>query len=286
MKRELAIAYRIYPGLSPKATYFSTKLDLARLALRSFRDALYDVDYVLYAILDDCPDGYESLFRELFPAERLKIERHSPKLGNGGSWLRQIELLSGQEDAEMVLFAEDDYLWLPGSIRVHVDLHRNCPIVDFSSPYDHPGWYYGPLLSPPDRHGILFFEGRHWRTAACTTLTFLTRRALLRQTRRTMKSFACGCHDMSLWISLTKHCVFSPAFMLRGIKDPKMGHIFRQAWRMNFHQTLLGQRYSLWAPLPGLATHLEGKLLAPGVDWILQMQRYQVPEGGAECRSL
>ena len=267
MKRELAVAYRIYPGLSKNPNFFSNKPDLARVALRTFRDALIDVDYVLYAILDDCPDEYESLFRGLFPHERLRIERHSPKLGNEGSWLRQVELLCEQNESDLVLFAEDDYLWQPGSMRAHVTLHRDCPIVDFSSPYDHPGWYYAPSRFPPDRHGVLFHGGRHWRTAACTTLTFLAGRDVLRGARRTLESFASGCHDMSLWIALTKHFVFSPSFVLRGRRNPLMKVVFRQAWKMNFAQTLFGRKYTLWAPVPGLATHLEKSCLTPGVDW-------------------
>jgi hypothetical protein len=274
MNRELTVAYRIYPGLSKKPAYFRQKVDLARVALSSFSESLANVDYTLHAILDDCPQEYVDLFRDLFPVQRLRLERHSPKLGNEGTWMRQIEILTAQRESDLVLLAEDDYLWTAGSVRAHVDLHRDCDIVDFSTPYDHPGYYYGPSKVPPDRHGLLLHGGLHWRTAACTTLTFFARTELLRQTRATFGSFARGSYDMSLWIALTKHFIGSPAFVRRGFHDPLMKKVFMQAWRYNFGQCLLGRRYTLWSPIPALATHLEGAELAIGVDWDTLVARY------------
>ena len=128
VKHELVVAYRIYPGLSKEPAFFDTKPELARVALTTFRDALQDVDYVVHAILDDCPEEYVTLFSALFPAERLRIERHSPKIGNVGTWMRQIEILCAQNESNLVLFAEDDYLWRGGCMRAHVELpgNRSC----------------------------------------------------------------------------------------------------------------------------------------------------------------
>jgi hypothetical protein len=36
---------------------------------------------------------------------------------------------------------------------------------------------------------------------------------------------------------------------------------------MNWRQILFGKRYTLWIPVPSLATHMVSGLLAPYVDW-------------------
>jgi hypothetical protein len=268
MKREVAIAYRIYPGLSKVPAFFTDKRDLVRIALATFTAALADVDYSLCVILDDCPDDYEALVRESFPSSRLVVERHSPKIGNRGSWLRQVDLLSSQSDAELCLFAEDDYLWLPDAVRAHVRLHRDYRVVEFSTPYDHPDWYYRPGQLSPEQHRILLHEGRHWRSAHSTTLTFFANRSALIETADAFRTFARGNLDMSIWITLTKYFAFSPAFVWRGLRDePFMLEVFKRTWNRTARQALLGRRYDLWAPMPALATHLEAAYLSPGVDW-------------------
>ena len=61
------------------------------------------------------------MFRSVWPAKDLVLVP-LPGIGNGPTYLRQIDILSAQNDAELVYFAEDDYFYLPGKFANMVNL--------------------------------------------------------------------------------------------------------------------------------------------------------------------
>jgi hypothetical protein len=277
-KREydVAVAYRIYPRVSKSPAMFpGDKLQLARLCLRSFRASLGAVRAKMFVLLDGCPLEFEGLFTECFESPDLELIRLNG-IGNRQTFSRQIEILLDQNYADAVYFAEDDYFYLPGQFDVMLNFLRDCPDADFVSPYDHPDYYSLVLHTGPQltrKHG-----DRRWRTAASTCLTFLTAKETLARTRRVFQTYAFRNLDVSLWLSLTKQVVFDPAIIYRCFRERiTIGGFVALSWLYGWPQILAGQRRKLWIPNPSIATHMEQRFLAPGIDWSAHF------EGTAKC---
>jgi hypothetical protein len=179
---DVAVAYRIYPKVAKPALglpFSDDKYRLAEVCLQSFRRSLGTLHAKIWVLLDDCPSAYADLFRKYFGAENLVLVPLAG-VGNYRTFLKQIEILAGQEDANLVYFAEDDYFYLPDQFRLMTDFIRAYPDVDFISPYDHLDCYTLELHHRPK--WLRVFDNHHWRTAASTCLAFLTTRQTLRQT--------------------------------------------------------------------------------------------------------
>lgn len=263
---DLAVAYRIYPGVSKIPAMFpEDKLRLARFCLRSFRASLGSLRAKMFVLLDGCPPEFERLFTECFESPNLELIR-LPGIGNRQTFSRQIEILLNQDYAEAVYFAEDDYFYLPAQFEAMLHFMRDNPDADFISPYYHPDYYSLPLHSGPQvtrEH-----ENRNWRTAASTCLTFLTTKPLLAKTKRIFQTYALGNPDVCLWLSLTKEAVLSPDIIWRCFRARiALGGIVALSWLYGWPQILAGQRRKLWFPNPSIATHMEQRFLAPGIDW-------------------
>lgn len=75
-------------------------------------------------------------------------------------------------------------------------------------------------------------------------------------------------------ISLTKQHVLNLYDLLTQLFIcPYRGWSLACAWYFNWRQILFGQRYSLWTPVPSLATYMVATLLAPYVDWKQEFRR-------------
>jgi len=267
---DLAVAYRIYPGVSRTPAFFSTdKFKLSEMCLHSFQKALGGLRVKVWAILDGCPPEYEALFREKFGPDELEILTPS-KIGNLATFSLQIDILQRQTEAEFVYFAEDDYFYLPDALEKMVAFMRQNRDVDFVTPYDHPDSYY--TSSRLERHLVKPFGDRYWRTASSTCLTFLTSREILVRTAATLRTFSHGNMDCPIWLALTQ----------RGELGNLRVHwhdTFRvKTWlktlRWGYRTLLFDRRYRLWAPLPTLATHMESTGLSPLVDWEQNFQAF------------
>jgi hypothetical protein len=71
---DLAVAYRIYPGIPKSPAFFSTdKLRLSEMGLQSFKTSLGKLRVKIWAILDGCPPEYEGLFRQTSQDQELEI---------------------------------------------------------------------------------------------------------------------------------------------------------------------------------------------------------------------
>lgn len=270
---EVAVAYRICPFMSrtPPPVHADDKLKLAALCLRSFKAALGPVRAKVWAILDNCPPEYEKLFTDLWDREDLVL-CPQPGIGNGGTFVKQIEILAQQEDADLVYLAEDDYVYLPGKFHLAVDLMRKNSDVDFCVPYDHPDFYHHDFHLHKMR--IKVEQGQVWKTQNGTTLTLLTRKNILKETSGVLSSFARKNSDAGVWLSLTKEHVRNPYDLLtQPFIHPFRGYSLVCAWYFNWKQILFGRRYSLWVPVPSLATHMVAGLEAPNIDWSREFER-------------
>jgi hypothetical protein len=260
---DLAIAYRIYPGVSKNPAFFSTdKLKLSTMCLRSFKGALGSLTVKIWAILDGCPPEYEELFRGTFDRDELEVVSLE-KIGNLPTFALQIDLLTKQTAAQFVYFAEDDYFYLPNALEKMVEFMRANKDVDFVTPYDHPDSYN--TSSRFERHQVRPFVDRYWRTASSTCLTFLTSRETLQRTQSTFRTYCRGNWDCPVWLSLTQKYELA---------NPRVhwSNFFRfaiwgQTLRWGLGALLFQRRYRLWVPMPTLATHMESPCLSPLVDW-------------------
>jgi hypothetical protein len=274
-KYDLAVAYRICPFMSrtPPAIHADSKYLLAKLCLQSFKASLGSLKVKVWAILDTCPPEYAELFTSLFATEDLVL-CPAEKLGNCGSFLKQIEILSNQHDADLVYLAEDDYVYLPGRFPLMLDLMRKNPDVDFCTPYDHPDYYLHKFHL--HKMCIKVEQGQAWKTQNGTTCTLLTRKKTLLETSSVLASYGRKNPDAGMWLSLTKEHVRNPFDLLTQPFISKFrGWSMVCAWYFNWRQILFGRRYSLWVPVPTIATHMVAGLEAYNVDWPAEFKRQE-----------
>jgi hypothetical protein len=272
--RDLAIAYRIYPRVAKPAAgllYSENKLKLSEICLRSFKEALGDLRVKIWVLLDGCPEEYGALFQKYFDAKDLVLVP-LPGVGNQATFGKQIEILLEQEESDLAYFAEDDYVYLPNQFRRMLDFLRAHEDVHFVTPYDHLDCYTLEIHRYPKWARV--YGGHHWRTAGSTCLTFLTRKETLRQQKRIFRSYCRRNHDCSLWLSLTKKSLFNPVqFFHFAFRNQHFAKIIAKAWFYGWEQILFGPQMRLWAPVPGIATHLDVNAMSPATDWIEWMKK-------------
>jgi hypothetical protein len=271
---DLAVAYRVYPRVSKSAQslpFGDDKALLAETCLKSFRDSLGSLRVKLWAILDGCPQEYEEFFRKHIDPDDLVIIKLDG-VGNGATFDKQLDILLQQNDANVVYFAEDDYLYLPNQFHLMIQFLTTQSDADFVSPYDHLDCYTLALHRGPK--WLRVYGSCHWRTAASTCLTFLTRKKTLGNYEHVFRTYARGNYDCALWLSVTKHRVFNPVAMIRYFAQGLFyWKILVKAWLYGWRQILFGRKVRLWVPVPGIATHLDSNSLSPGVDWLALIQR-------------
>jgi hypothetical protein len=275
---DVAVAYRIYPKVSKPAQglpFGDDKLRQAEVCLRSFRESLGSLRVKVWAILDGCPAAYRELFRRYFSPAHLVVQEFDG-IGNRATYEKQLEILLSQSVAEFVYFAEDDYLYLAGQFQRMLRFLRAREDAEFVSPYDHPDCYNLDLHHGPK--WVTVFEDHHWRTAASTCLTFLTRKQTLARYEDVFRTYSGRNDDCAMWVSLTKTKVFNPLAMLRYLGRREFyRNVLIKSWLLCWPQILFGRTAKLWVPVPGIATHLSEGLLSPGIDW-----RKLMCEPGAE----
>ena len=281
---DVAIAYRIYPKVAEDAVplpFSDDKLRLSEVCLKSFKASLAGLRVKVWVLLDSCPPEFAELFKKYFCPEEL-ILLNLEGSGNEATFRKQLDILITQQDAEVVYFAEDDYFYLPDQFRGMIDFLLAHEDVDFVSPYDHLDCYTMELHLQPK--WLRVYGGRHWRTAASTCLTFLTRRGTLRETETVFRNYKRRSFDCSLWLSLTKRRVLSPVFFCRHlIREPYFCKTIAKSWLYCWRQILFGKRRTLWIPIPGVATHLSAHALSPNIDWPALMQQSAERKVSAAC---
>ena len=98
------------------------------------------------------------------------IETNS--IGNGNTFARQIDILSSQDKSEVVYFAEDDYLYVPGEFNKAVEFIKE-ESVDFISCYMPLDVFRHPIHNH-GRH-TKYSQDKLWMSASSTCLTILPR---------------------------------------------------------------------------------------------------------------
>ena len=276
---DLAVAYRIYPSVSKPALglpFDQDKYRQSEVCLRSFKQSLGSLRVKMWALLDGCPDDYETMFRRYVDAEDLVLIR-LPRVGNQRTFSMQIDILLKQDDCSIVYFAEDDYFYLPDQLPAAIAYLTESDGVDFVSPYDHLDCYTMHLHKHPN--WIRVHRSHHWRTAASTCLTFLTTKEKLKKCERVFRSFCSGNEDSSLWLSLTKYRVFNFVALLCSLREGGIAwKSIVKSWIFCWRQIAFGRRFRLWVPVPAIATHLDVRALSPTIDWAELMQGDCAPD--------
>ena len=263
---DLAICCRIYPRISGRPIFgFTNKLALVQLSLESLKRALGNLKPKIWFLLDNCPLAYEAHIHTGFTNYSYDIICLEGE-GNGATFRRQIELLSTQSEADLVYFAEDDYLYLNGALEQGVAFLRKHPEAEFLTLYDHADYYTKHVHKIRSQH--ITMNQHTWREVASTCLTFMARRETLMQTTKVFQTFATGNSDLGIWLALTKRGVINPCAFIRSMGDGLFVNASHAlAWHHAWKHIVCGKRRKLWAPLPSLATHMESSGLSPGVDW-------------------
>ena len=265
---DLAVAYRIYPKVSKPSLglpFSDDKLRLAEICLRSFKQSLGNLRVKIWAILDGCPESFADLFRKYFDPDDLVLVP-LPSVGNHATFGKQIDILLNQTDSDFVYFAEDDYVYLTNQFAKMISFMSASKDVDFITPYDHLDCYTLEIHHRPK--WLRVHSGHHWRTAASTCLTFLTRKNTLASNQAIFRTYCRRNYDSSLWLSLTKFSIFNPAQTLRfALTELWLAKIVAKAWLYGWTQIVFGKRVMLWVPVPAIATHLDAKALSPNFDW-------------------
>ena len=271
---DVAVAYRIYPKLSLPASALqvaSDKYQISDLCLRSFKESLGGLRVKMWVLLDGCPSSYRELFLQYFAEEDL-VFVNLDRIGNYATFEAQIDILLKQRDAEVIYFAEDDYFYLPQQFPRLVRFLEANPHVHFVSPYDHPDCFRLELHRHP--LSVEVFDHKYWSTAGSTCLTFLTKRETLEGTQNVFRTYSRGNHDCSMWLSLTKTVVFNLSkFCHLALRKEyrAQSYLVANSWRYGWRQILLGRRWNLWIPIPGIATHLDADAIPASVDWLSEL---------------
>lgn len=244
MMRKLIVAYRLSgsENSAPRPIWYSKQL-----CLRSFLDSVVNIDFESQKmiLLDHSNDLSEELNKELDYACLQGFEvLTSKRTGNCGSYLEALDLVT-KDDSDLVLLAEDDYLWSVTAIRSMITAFKEIEAADYITPYDHPARYGLTEDTEDFEHWckqIFCTSDRHYRPHESTCMTFMVRTEVL-------------CADLKwhrLFSDESRNC---PA-------DRKMFRFLQGLGGYNppIQRLLLG-------PMPSLATHAHLPFLAPVIDW-------------------
>ena len=264
-KYDMAVCWRTYPGVSKTPAFFAdNKYKLAQLSFQSFLKCVEGLRVKWFIILDGCPREFEDIFAKHVSPGDLEII-HTDKIGNQATFNKQIEILLEQTAAELVYFAEDDYLYRPCVFGKMIDfMNDRRQQVDFITPYDHLDHYEHPIHAK--KHDETMIGDVKWKTIVSTCLTFLTTKRVLKETRGVFDTYCRGNTDVALWVALTRS--YGIASLIRfGFTNKECFFIVKKSMKYSPGQFLTGKKYFIWCPVPSFATHLEKRHLAPGVDW-------------------
>ena len=267
---DLHIAMRVYPGVSKSPFIFpGDKFRLFKTGIYSLRNSLKGINYKITFIMDNCPDRYDEVVKEVFgETQHLQIVTVK-KSGNANTFLKQIEVLLEKDDSDVLMLAEDDYLYTGESLKLLINLLQ-AKIADFVTPYDHSDYY--TLLIHKKNMPEIRFNQKIFKSVNSTCLTFLTTRKILIAAQAVFKSYLRNNSDASIFWSLTKEHVLSPVSFFKFLLEALHGNdqflrLFVKAWIYSPIQNIFGKKYKILTPQPSFATHMEKDSLSPGFDW-------------------
>ena len=275
-KYDLAVVYRIYPGVSKvPIIHPNNKFELSKVAVKSFKESLGDMKVKLWVLLDNCSEEYENLFKDIFSNYDVEY-LNFPGVGNYKTFNKQLDILIDQKYSDTVYVAEDDYIFLPNALKeaVHfINSSNERDSIDFLTIYDSLDFYN--MKFHDYKSTIKCYKNRHWRSISSTTLSFMTKRDTLKNTKNAFDSYSRKKNfDSSLWMSLTKINLFQFSSIFRFIKNNDRDFVrIAKAWIYCWKQIIFGKKYSLWSPVPSLGTHLDNQGISPIIDWKKTIER-------------
>jgi hypothetical protein len=272
MKYDLVIAYRIYPLVSKIVAFHQEdKYELSRVCLESFYKAVKRVNGYIYIILDGCPPEYKSLFEDtLVGIDYEFIEKDG--IGNAGTFDLQMDLLLNQEKSENIYFAEDDYFYLEDAFEVLMSA-AGTKGVDFLTPYDHPDSYNTEFHNYKKVYREI--NGNKWVNCSSTTMTFMTTKKVLRETKHIFDTYTRRNFDASLWLSLTKLNAFNlPLITKLLFTNFPFFKFYLKMIYFTTPQLFFGKKRLLLQAVPARATHIEKDFLSRDVDWYKEFEKY------------
>jgi len=241
--------YRTYAGenTAPRPSWYSKEL-----CLRSFLNSIRVAQQCFTIKLIVLHDGPASTN----PAWQATVSRLAapigeitelPKRNNAESCLDAIRRACCLPDDELVLFAEDDYLWLKPAVKEIASALTTLP-CHYVTGYDHPVRYQPdyPLGADwPHWHSTIHItDERHWRSQESTCMTFAS-------------------HAMTLKADLA----YFERYHNNGKNTPDDRKLFRHLCGLGDYARQNNPRRVLLGPVPSLNTHLHVPWLAPIVDW-------------------
>ena len=92
-KYDLAVVYRIYPGVSKvPIIHPNNKFELSKVAVKSFKESLGDMKVKIWVLLDNCSEEYEDLFKDIFSNYDVEY-LNFPGVGNYVTFNKQLDIL-------------------------------------------------------------------------------------------------------------------------------------------------------------------------------------------------
>ena len=295
VKPRLFISYRVFGGASRfiPPLFNGDKFLLFKVAFRSFVAATDGVDVKLHVLLEADPK-YEDFIRANWPRPELVEFKRISGETEKSSWRMQCDEARTQEFSDIAGIVEDDYLWLPHSLRELWKLFRYDTNINFATPFDCVDTYSGAHKA--HRPQLAFVDQLpFWKTIAWTTSTFFTRRTALVKYRRLFNKYRTYnkwiyMSDVALWTTLNHNQIFNPFFFVRMafinpmdvLKwiDMKMGgrkikygfkyftaHGWLMAWLLGSRWILFNRKDPIWSPTPGLAHHMNTNETSTGYNW-------------------
>ena len=249
------------------------------------RPPYYSKAVALASVIDaahQCPaDPVELIFVNdgPIPADRVALMRSVGEVvsirrgSNRGSYLFAVGLASRRRwaDTDLVLFAEDDYLYRPDALEQLTRAGRSHPGVD----------YFYPYSEVPEPSGWTPSQPQQWMPHPTTTSTFAVRAAALCQDRLILRTapFTGADWDHASLLAVQGTQPFAPHSALHHPSRARAHTMTTAAARAAFltatksalsvlvwRQRRRAARQAL-AAVPPLATHLEIAHLAWGTNW-------------------
>jgi len=223
-----------------------------------------DLRVKYYIILDGCPSSYEAMTNEILSGKSYEIIK-TDKIGNLATFKLQVDLLSNQTEADVVYFAEDDYLYKPGVFRNIVNLVREKK-ADFASCYFHRDTLTHPIHH--HKREIQYFNEQLWITDSSTCMTFLTTKATLLKAKNILLTYSRGNNDCAMWLVLTKTHILNPVSYLRLFSHKESRNILKTGIKYSLQYFFSFQKFKLWIPYPGIGVHLEKEFIINKNEWL------------------
>ncbi|NLO18300.1 MAG: glycosyltransferase family 2 protein [Ignavibacteria bacterium] len=266
-KYDLVICYRIYPKISKTPAVFpDDKYKLSELCFKSLVSSIAGkLKVKFYVILDACPEEYKDIFLSNFDSSSMEFIE-TKAVGNALTFKKQIDILLSQNESEFIMFAEDDYFYLPNCFYELTEFIKNYDDVDFLSVYDHLDYYTNKIQESKSQFRI--HNNRYWRTVPATCMTFITRKETLKKAKRVLLTYTKKNYDASIWLVLTKKNICNiPLFSQSLFKDSLNLKILLKVWIYTPFYALFGKKFKLWSPMPTIGTHIDSSFLSPLVNW-------------------